>query len=74
MESCYLKSQDLTVVCWTGYVKVLNFQLEVMNILETRAYDIYDEEKILGIRNWLGKEGLLPMETFTKLQRDCSLC
>ena len=29
------------------YDKLLHFQLEVMNILETRAYEINDEERIL---------------------------
>ena len=38
------------------YVKLLNFQLEMMNILETRAYEINDEERIPIIKNRLGQE------------------
>ena len=63
------------------YVKLLNFQLEVTSIYETRAYEVSDEERIPVIKNWLGWKGLLLKGTFTqkkkknvKLQRDCSRC
>ena len=46
------------------HVKLLNFQLEVTNILKTRAYEINGKERIPIINNWLGKEYLLLMETF----------
>ena len=45
-----------------SYVRLLNFQLEVMNILETKAYEINNEERILVIKNCLGQKGLLVME------------
>ena len=48
---------------WTG-IKLFNFQLEVTNTLEARVYQIIDEERVLVIKNWLGQEGLLLMETF----------
>ena len=45
------------------HVELLHFQLDVMNILETRAYKIDDEQRTPVIKNWLGWEGLLLMET-----------
>ena len=48
-----------------SYVKLLNFQLEAMNILETRAFEINDEERMQVTKNWLGRDGLLLMLTFT---------
>ena len=36
------------------YVKLLNFKLEVTNILENSAYEISDEEKVPVTKNWLG--------------------
>ena len=54
------------------YVELLNFQYEVMTILETRVYKINDEERRPVIKNWLGKEGLLLMETFTQEEREKS--
>ena len=53
-------------------VKLLNFQLEVTNILETRAHEINDEVRILVIKNWLGQEGLLFMETFIQEEKEKS--
>ena len=41
------------------YVELLNFKLEVTNILEKRAYEISDEKNVLVIMNWLGREGRL---------------
>ena len=52
------------------YVKLLNFELEVTNILEIRAYRISDEEKVPVIKNWLGCEGLVLMETFTQEEKE----
>ena len=61
------------------HVQLLNLQLEVMNILETRAYEINNEERISVMKYWSGWEGLLFMETFiqeekenVKAQRNCS--
>ena len=63
------------------YVELLHFQLEVMILLETRAYETNDEERIPVIKIWLGWEGLLLMETSTqeekkneKPKRDYSQC
>ena len=39
------------------YVELLNFLLEVINILETRILEINKEERILVTKNWLGWEG-----------------
>ena len=40
------------------YVELLNFDMEVMSILETRVYELTDEEKVSVIIHWLGQEGL----------------
>ena len=48
------------------YVKLLNFQLQVMNILEIRHCEINDEERIPVIKNWLGWDGLLLVKSFTQ--------
>ena len=42
-----------------SYVELLNFQLKVSNILETRTYKINDEERMPFVRNWQGQQGLL---------------
>ena len=34
------------------YVKLMNFEMKVMNILETRVYEITDEEKVPLIEHW----------------------
>ena len=46
------------------HVQLLNFQLEVTDILETKVYEINDDERIPVIKNWLGSEGLLIMKAF----------
>ena len=51
-------------------VKLLNFQLDVANILETRACEINNKERNLGIKNWLGWEGLLLIETFVQKEKE----
>ena len=40
------------------YDELLNFEMEVTNILETKAYKFTHEEKITVIKNWLGQEDL----------------
>ena len=39
------------------YTELLNFEIEVKNILETKAYEHTYEEKPPVIKNWLGREG-----------------
>ena len=51
------------------YIKLIYFQLEVMNILEIRAHEIYDEDRILVMKNWLDHKGLLLMEIFMKEEK-----
>ena len=48
------------------HIKLLNFEMKVMKILEAKAYEITDEEKIPVIKNWLGRRGLQLIKTFTK--------
>ena len=38
--------------------ELLNFEMEVTNMLETKTSELIDEEKALVIKNWLGREGL----------------
>ena len=39
------------------YVELLNFEMEVANVLQAKAYDL-EEDKVPGIKNWLVREGL----------------
>ena len=52
------------------YVELLNFLLEVLNILETRTLEINKKERLLVTKNWLGWEALLLMETFTQEEKE----
>ena len=52
------------------YIKLLNFQIEVTHILETRAHEISNEEQIPVIKNWVGQEGLLLVNTFTQEEKE----
>ena len=36
------------------YVGLLNFKMEVANILQMKAYDLSDEEKVPILKIWLG--------------------
>ena len=36
------------------YVKLLNFEMEVMNMLDTKVCKLHEEEKASVIKNWLG--------------------
>ena len=62
-------------------MELLNFKMEVVNILQTKTYDQNDEEKVQIIKNWLGQEGLQFTQTLAytkkdtcKMQQDCSMC
>ena len=52
------------------YIELLNFELKATNILQTRAYDISDEEKVLVIKNWLDQEDLLSIETSKQEEKE----
>ena len=40
--------------------------MEAKNILKTKMYELNDEEMVLVIKNWLGREGLQLIKTFTR--------
>ena len=44
--------------------------MEVANILQVKVYDLDDEEKLLIIKNWLGREGLQPIQNFTNTEKE----
>ena len=54
MVNQYLESLSFSWETQNRYVKLVNFEIEIMNIPETRA----EEENIPVIKNWLGQEGL----------------
>ena len=45
------------------YLELLNFEMEVENVLQAEAYDLVDVENVLVIKNWLGREGLQSIQT-----------
>ena len=58
---------------WDRYVELLNFEMEVMNILEKKAYEITDEDKVPAIKNFLGQEGLQLITISTnKEKKECN--
>ena len=42
----------------------------VANILKTKKYELTDEEKVLVIKNWLGREGWQLKKTFTNEKKE----
>ena len=52
------------------YVKLMNFEVEVTNILKMKAYQLTNEEKVPVIRNWLGQEVLQVTKTFTHKEKE----
>ena len=52
------------------YVQLLNFKIEVVNILKVKVYDINDEETVPIIKNRLGRESLQFIQTLTNTKRD----
>ena len=52
------------------YVELLNFEMEVLNIFQAKAFDLNDEEKLPFIKNWLGREGLQFIQTSTNTEKE----
>ena len=52
------------------YTELINFEMEVTNILEMKAYELNDEEKVTVIKNWLGRKGLQLIKTFTNKKKE----
>ena len=52
------------------YVELFNFEMEVANVLQVKAYDLNDEDKVTIIKNWLGQEGLQFIQTLTITGKD----
>ena len=46
------------------YVELMNYEMEVTNILETKVYELTDEEKVPVIKHWLDQEGLQFIKMF----------
>ena len=63
----YFKSHNLTGR-HMRYVELMNFQMEVTNILETRAIELTDKEKVPVIKDWLGHNVLI--KTFTHEEKE----
>ena len=39
------------------YVELLNFEMEVANVIQVKLYDLNDKGKVPIIKNWLGRKG-----------------
>ena len=44
--------------------------MKVKNILETEAYELNEKEKTPVIKNWLGREGLQLIKSFTNEEKE----
>ena len=51
------------------YVELLCFEMEVMNILQTKTYKLTVEGKVPMIKNWLGRERQL-IQTFKNTEKE----
>ena len=47
------------------YVELLNFEMEVSNMLQAKVYDLNDKETVPIIKSWLSREGLQFIQTLT---------
>ena len=52
------------------YVELMNFEMKVMNILETKAYELTDKERVPVIKRLLGQESLQLMKTFMNEEKE----
>ena len=44
--------------------------MEVTNILQTKTYEITGEKEVPIIKDWLGREGLQLIKTFTNFEKE----
>ena len=49
------------------YIELLNFEMEIMNKLQTKTYELTEEEKVPIIKRWLGT-GFVVNTDFYKFQ------
>ena len=68
-----LKKPSFNLNAQDSCIELPNFEMEVMNILDTKTYEFTDEEKVLVIKRWLGKEGLKLTETFTNEEEESEI-
>ena len=52
------------------YVELLYFEMEVTNILKTKTYVLAEEETVLVIKNWSGREALQLIRTLTSEEKE----
>ena len=52
------------------YVELLNFEMEVGNMPQVKAYDLSEQEKVPIIKNWLGKEGRQFIQSLTNIEKE----
>ena len=54
------------------YAELINVKMEVTNILETKAYELNDEEKVILIKNWIGLESQQLLKRLTYEEKEKS--
>ena len=52
------------------YVKLMNLKMEISTILETKAYELSEEEEDPVIKNWFVQEGLQLNQMFTQEEKE----
>ena len=52
------------------YTYLRNFEMEVINVLETKAYVLLEEERVPVLKNGLGQKGLLLIQMFTQEEKE----
>ena len=50
------------------YVELLNFEMEIANVLQAELYDLSEEGKVPIIKNWLCREGQF-IQTLTNAKK-----
>ena len=60
-----LENSAFTWVAQERYFELMNFDMELFNILQSNVYELSEEEKVPVIKYWLGQEGLQLIQTFT---------
>ena len=52
------------------YVELLNYEMEVANVLQAKEDNLSDKEKVPIIKNWLGRERLQFIQTLTNVEKE----